>query len=178
MSSQKGFSWIELLVVLVIMGVIASIAIPRLHEAEMSGNESAAVSSLRSLVTAQVAYNITSGTGNYSPNLSTLANATLIDSVLGTGSKEGYVYTCTANEDFFSVTASPQVPGQTGRRYFFADQSGVIRYSTDGPATASSPALGGGIVGPDGNRSSAVPGGSESMIAEAGNGNSNGNGNF
>ena len=147
MSSQRGFSWIELLVVLVIMGIIAAIAIPRLHEAEMSGNESAAISSLRTIVTAQVAYNITSGTGIYSSDLATLANAALIDSVLATGTKEGYVYTCTGSKDFFVVTAAPQVPEQTGRRYFFADQSGVIRFSSDGPATVSSQALGGGIVG-------------------------------
>ena len=168
MSSQRGFSWIELLVVLVIMGIIAAIAIPRLHEAEMSGNESAAISSLRTIVTAQVAYNITSGTGNYSSDLATLSNATLIDSVLGTGIKEGYVYTCTGNEDFFVVTAAPQVPEQTGRRYFFADQSGVIRYSTDGPATVSSQALGGGIVGPPGESGNGLQAKSSSMIAEAG----------
>ncbi len=167
MSNQKGFSWIELLVVFVIMSIIAAIAIPRLHEAEMSGNESAAISSLRTIVTAQVAYNITSGTGNYSPDLATLANATLIDSVLGTGIKEGYVYTCTGSDNFFVVTAAPQEPEQTGRRYFFADQSGVIRFSTDGPATVSSQALGGGIVGPPG-KGNGLQSGPSSMIAEAG----------
>lgn len=60
MGGQRGFSWIELLVVLVILGVIAAFAIPRLQEAEMSANESSAVASLRTIVTAQVAYNITS----------------------------------------------------------------------------------------------------------------------
>jgi type IV pilus assembly protein PilA len=158
MSRQKGFSWIELLVVLVIMGVIASIAIPRLHEAEMSGNESSAVSSLRSIVTAQVAYNITSGMGRYASDLSILSSAALIDSVLGSGAKEGYNYTCTQSGSFFSVTAAPEIPGQTGRRSYFADQSGVIRFSNEGPATVDSPALGGGIAGPKGNQSSSIQG--------------------
>ncbi len=159
MGGQRGFSWIELLVVLVILGVIAAFAIPRLQEAEMSANESSAVASLRTIVTAQVAYNITSGTGAYSPDLITLSNSELIDSVLGSGTKEGYIYTCTEATNFFTLTASPEIPGQTGRRYYFADQSGVIRFSNDGPATVASPALGGGIAGLNAAQSSNAQGG-------------------
>ena len=142
MNRQRGFSWIELLVVLAIMAVIASIAIPRLHEAEISGNESAAASSIRTIVTAQVAFYVTAGRGYYSTDLTTLSNATLIDSVLASGIKEGYSYTCSGSGSTFTVTASPLVPGETGRKYYYADQSGVIRFSSNGPATAESPALG------------------------------------
>ena len=142
MNRQAGFSWIELLVVLAILSVIASIAIPRLHEAEMAGNESAAAASVRTIVTAQTAYHVTAGQGQYSSGLQALSNAALIDSVLGSGSKEGYQFNCTGAGGTFTVTASPVRPGETGRKYYYADQSGVIRFNVGGPADGSSPNLG------------------------------------
>lgn len=142
MDRQQGFSWIELLVVLAILSVIASIAIPRLHEAEMAGNESAAAASLRAIVTAQTAYHVTAGQGRYSSDLQALAGAALIDSVLGSGTKEGYQFNCTGSGESFVVKASPIRPGETGRKYFYADESGVIRYNAGGPADSSSPSLG------------------------------------
>ena len=142
MNRQKGFSWIELLVVLSILGVIAAIAIPRLHEAEISGNESAAASSIRTIVTAHTAYSVTSGRSGYASSLQELANATLIDTVLGSGMKQGYSYTSTGAGNKFVVTAAPLVVGETGRKYYYADESGVIRFSEDGPANESSQVLG------------------------------------
>lgn len=160
MSRQQGFSWIELLVVLVILSVIAAIAIPRLHEAEISGNESAAASSIRTIVTAQTAFYVTAGQGRYSATLQGLADASLIDSVLASGTKEGYTFGCTGGVDFFSITAAPLVPGETGRKYYYADQSGIIRFSAEGPADSGSQVLGQGatiLSGPSGNRPPPLP---------------------
>ena len=147
MDKQSGFSWVELLVVLGILSIIAAIAIPRLHEAEISGNESAAASSVRTIVTAQTAFYVTCGNGLYASNLQALNIATLIDTVLASGYKEGYSYNCTGGADTFTVTASPQVVGETGRKYFYADESGVIRFSEDGPADSSSQVLGQPVTG-------------------------------
>jgi len=145
---QKGFSLIELLIVVAIILIIAAIAIPNLLRSKIAANEASAVGSLRTINTASVSYS--TSYGNYPPALASLGPSTsptsttadLIDSALVTGSKSGYKFTYTvgtANQQY-SITASPITPGVTGQRYFFSDQSGVIRVnltqiaaSTDNP---------------------------------------------
>src|ERR1700683_113284 len=95
-NKQKGFSLIELLIVVAIILIIAAIAIPNLLRAKIAANEASAVGSLRTLNTASVAYSTTYG--NYPPALSNLGPSTspnsttadLIDSLLVTGTKSGY----------------------------------------------------------------------------------------
>jgi type IV pilus assembly protein PilA len=147
-NKQKGFSLIELLIVVAIILIIAAIAIPNLLRSKMAANEASAVGSLRTINTASVAYSTTYGTypaalTNLQPVASgstpTSTTADLIDSVLSSGTKSGYsfVWTAGTGNTTYSVAASP-VSTSTGQRYFYTDQSGVIRANVAGAATSAS----------------------------------------
>jgi len=150
-NKQKGFSLIELLIVVAIILIIAAIAIPNLLRSRMAANEASAVGSLRTINTACVTYSTTYGIGFPAAltNLTTSSSgvsstaAALIDDVLANGAKSGYTFTYAAGSatngviPTYTVNANPQVAGQTGQRSFFTDQSGVIRFNLTAAATVS-----------------------------------------
>jgi type IV pilus assembly protein PilA len=147
-NKQKGFSLIELLIVVAIILIIAAIAIPNLLRSKMAANEASAVGSLRTINTSSVAFSTTYGNyphilGDLGPSTSpTSTAADLIDSALVTGSKSGYSFTYTAATPWqqYSIVANPTTPGVTGQRYFYTDQSGVIRVNlTAGAKSADKP---------------------------------------
>jgi prepilin-type N-terminal cleavage/methylation domain-containing protein len=135
-----GFSLVELMIVIAIVAIIAAVAIPSLIQARMSANESAAIGSLRTLSTAELHYRVRMGTYG---TMGDLLAAGSLDASWADGRKSGYLYTShlAPGGDSWSATADPESPGVSGERFFFADQSGVIRWSLGAPAGAADPPI-------------------------------------
>ncbi|MGI9165214.1 MAG: type II secretion system protein [Pyrinomonadaceae bacterium] len=140
---QYGFSLIELLLVVAIIGIIAAIAIPNLLASRRVANEASAISSVRIIGSAQATYRQTiGGNVNYAAGLVALGptGANLIDASLGANAistKQGYNFTMTSSANDFSANGDP-VSAVTATRHFFTDASGVIRFDASAAATSSS----------------------------------------
>lgn len=146
---QRGFSLIELLIVIAIILIILSIALPQMSKSRMHAQEMSAVAEMRTLNQAEIQYQ--SQFGQYATSLAQLGPpaasgaaegpqaAGLIPGSLASGTTGGYNFTITATTGGYSVSAVPKAFGSTGRRTFYSDQTAVIRenWSQD-PATANS----------------------------------------
>lgn len=156
LQKTRGFSLIEVLVVVAVILVIAALAIPSFLRSKIRANEAAVVGALRAISTAQVSYQTTYQKG-YAPSLDALKpppsgtapNATaadLIDPVLATSIRNGYNFDYNpidtdgdGQPDQYTVNANPIAVGQTGDKYFYVDQTNVVRENLGGPASANSP---------------------------------------
>jgi len=158
--NNRGFSLIELLIVVAIILIIAAIAIPSLLRSRIAANQASAVGSLRTINTVQVAYASTYNTG-YAATLSalggaggTISAAGLIDSVLagtsGTSStKAGYTFTYAASAadssghiNGYTLNADP-LTAQTGTNHYYTDATMVIRVNSTQAAAATDSPIGG-----------------------------------
>jgi prepilin-type N-terminal cleavage/methylation domain-containing protein len=127
-NNNKGFSLLELLIVVAIILIIATIAIPSLLRSRQAANESAAVANVRTINTAQVTY-LSSAAGSYG-DMTGLISTKLIDDTF-TGTKAGYVYSITLDttRQDYTVEANPASPN-TGRYGYYSTPDAVVRYST------------------------------------------------
>jgi type IV pilus assembly protein PilA len=151
MRKQKGFSLIELLIVVAIILIIAAIAIPNLLRARMAANESSAVASIRTINTGMITYNSTYPTVGFAASLTVLGGAApctpssttacLIDSVLAGGTKSGYTFAATGAGGppavTYYATGVPVTVNQTCIRSFCAFEDAVVRVQPSGAGIAS-----------------------------------------
>jgi len=157
---HRGFSLIELLIVVAVILIIAAIAIPNFLRSRIAANQASAIQSMRQVTTAEVSYSTTFGPG-FSATLSALGPiapgqgptstaAGLIDEILATGNKSGYTFSYlpqspdpTTNQWYgYTLNGDPTTPGQTGNVYYYADQSGVIRGNGTTAASSTDTAVG------------------------------------
>lgn len=144
---RRGFSLIELLIVIAIILIIITIAVPNLTKARMHAQVTAAIAAIKTIHTAQVQYYSTYGKyastlaelGPPASGASNAAASDLIPSDLAAGEKQGYLFTMTGNGSGYVISAQPKTFGNSGDRTFYSDQSMVVRVNEgQEPATAAS----------------------------------------
>jgi len=145
---SRGFSLIELLVVVAVILIIAAIAIPNFLRAKMAANESATVSSIHAINTAEIAYSSSCPSIGFSASLTELNVSVLcvsgtnqIDNTLAAGTKSGYVYTYTPGATSptltYGLNVDPLTRGVTGQRSFFSSEVSVTHYNQSAAATVN-----------------------------------------
>ncbi len=138
---QLGFTLIELMIVIAIIAIVAAIAFPSLQNARKSANEASCLQSLRSIMTVQQQYRTRFGRYGHTTELINEGYLDGFEMVLGNWHKSGYLFRYNTGSFIWGIRADPVVPGTTGDRWFWVDNSGVIRVQPGSFAWPLSPPL-------------------------------------
>jgi len=146
MKMNKGFTLVEIMVVLAVVMTLATLAISSVLRARQNSNEVAAIVACKTIVTASQSYYANTLPHTYPRDLTALiapaSNPPYIDNVLASGAKQGYNFTYAfIDSESFTLNADPGISGKTGTRRFFVDESGVIRANNNTQAGPADPVV-------------------------------------
>jgi type IV pilus assembly protein PilA len=136
---SSGFTLLELMLVIAVLAILVVMAIPGFINSRKAANEASAITTVRTLVTANTQYLIRHRV--YATALDDLRAAGYFQIDVADPTKSGYTFTYTSTGVDFTYNADPILVGQTGNRHFFVDSTGMIRFSETGPAGPADPAL-------------------------------------
>ena len=140
--NSSGFSLLELLIVVAVIGILLALAVPNLRTARRTANEASAIASVKSLIGAEALYFSSYGYQTNYGTFNDLVNRNCIDSTLMTEGRNYYTFqVITPTPITYNITASPGAALASEMRYFFADETGIIRESLGVAATVTSPPI-------------------------------------
>ena len=150
---DRGFSLIELIIVVTIILIIAAFALPKIMKSQIPAKEAGAIAAIQAIHESEMIYASMHPDVGYTPDLAILGGTAqgggeqTIDNNLASGRRGGYTFTYTPGEKVngairsYTLTAVPDQVGTTGQRRFYSDESGEVHYNGSGPADPTSPVL-------------------------------------
>ena len=138
---KNGFTFIELMLILVIIAILALVVISGIMRQQTKNNELVAIGNLRLIVAAELAFQ--AANGKYASSFDELTKAKPPFEGDWYKARRGYKFSLSGSDVTFAITANPTAPdsSSTGPRHFFVNEAGVIRFSVNGPADSASPVL-------------------------------------